>query len=288
MLHPTKADGRIWASDAETWTGTLKKQLNGTIPFDPLVTFNHGNAYYEIIGKGNHKELVVTNSTNNKYDVVPRIYIGDPNVADFWNNVEVTFYSNVVSLLDGGVSWGGLEAVVKTVHHPDAKKNDAVNDENRGYSGRIKFYGDSDIEKEMNHSPNRNVRSTSAYPWGKKNHLPLDTWIGFKFVARNVGSTGVQLQLYIDKTSQGDLSKQKWELLVDLTDVTQADASVWPGFAAGFTNTSEASYRSQSPYVGQPLVGKWKTSQNFIYIRTDSIQEQRYKWLSIREIEPVS
>jgi len=284
MFHPTKSGGNSWASDAATWPKTLPKQLNGTVPFDPLLTFNHGNAYYQIVGSGDNKELVVTNSTTDKSRVVPRIYIGDAATPNYWDNVEVTFYSKVVALLDGGVSWGGLQAVAKTVHHPDAVRNDAVNDDNRGYHGRIKFYGDSDVGKELNHSPNHNVQSKYVYPWGYKNPLPLQTWIGYKLIVRSVGDDAVHLQLYIDKTSNGDLSQQKWELLHDVIDVSQADDSIWPNYDSSYSNTSPDSYRLNSPYVGEPLVGKWKTKQNWVYIRTDSIQEQRYKWLSIREV----
>ncbi len=285
MLYSTSKGGNSWASDNSTWPRTLRKQLNGTVPFDPLINFNHGNANYEIIGKGHNKELVVTNASTDKYNVVPRIYIGDAKQADFWNNVEVTFYSKVNSLLDGGVSWGGLQAVVKTVHHPDAVRNDEGNDDNRGYGGRIKFFGDSDINKETNHQPNHNVNSKAVYPWGYKNPLPLNKWIGYKLVVRNRGSEEVHLQLYIDKTSGGDLSKQRWELLHDIIDKPGAGDDIWPSYEANFSNTSPDSYRKNSPYVGKPLVGKWKTAQNWVYIRTDSIQEQRYKWISVREVD---
>lgn len=277
-MYPTKASGREWFSN---WTQNMAKQWSGTCSIDPLLDFNNGSQYVEIATVNGDKELIISSTDpDNNY---PRIYIGNAAVNDFWDNVEVTFYCKAVSLSDNICGWGGLEAVIKTTHYPDGYNNNAENDNCRGYGGRITYDGDADIEKELCHSPNRNARTSPVYPWGDGEYLPLNQWIGYKFIGTTCSNgTKVHLKLYIDTVSNGNPANQQWTLLKEITDEDNI-TSIWP---SGQSNIAASSYRTGSPYVGKALCGSNRTTQKWVYIRTDGVREQRYKYMSIREIDP--
>lgn len=277
-MYDTKSGGREWYSN---WIQNMAKQWCGTCPFDPMVDFNNGSQYVEIATNSGDKELIISSTDpDNNY---PRIYIGNAATENFWDNVEVTFYCKAVSLSSNICGWGGLEAVIKTTHYPDGYNNNAENDNCRGYGGRITYDGDSDIEKEMCHSPNRNARTSPIYPWGDGVYMPLNQWIGYKFIGTTCNNgTKVHLKLYIDTVSNGNLANQQWTLLKDITDEDNI-TSIWP---SGQSNTAASSYRTGSPYVGKALCGSNKTTQKWVYIRTDGVREQRYKYMSVREINP--
>ncbi len=48
--------------------------------------------------------------------------------------------------------------------------------------------------------------------------FPFDKWIGMKYIIYNQTPTSVKLELYIDKTLDGDPSKAIWEKVRDALD----------------------------------------------------------------------
>jgi hypothetical protein len=122
--------------------------------------------------------------------------------ADMWTNVEVTFYAYATGASE--VPWAGIAAAVKTNHWPDSWQCTSG-----GYVARMRFDGRVDFVKELYHEPNTTfyagevLGSWTPDTGSVEGRLPLNRWIGFKFVARNVrdadsGSTHVLLQLYRD------------------------------------------------------------------------------------------
>jgi hypothetical protein len=214
----------------------------------------------------------------------PRIYIRDSGTeaippADSvlkWNNVEVTFYA--YSTGNSGVGWAGLEAVVKTNHLPDTW--DCAT---RGYGGRMLFDGRLDFEKEVSHPSDINVQQ-SIGNWS--GGLPLNRWIGFKYVARNVdNNTHVKLELYRELSIGNVVNPSApagggtWELLG-----TYTDTGSW---STGFGScTAQTSWDNGHTDRSLPLTwANWS-----VYLRTDGLTSsipQYYKWLSVREIAPL-
>jgi hypothetical protein len=214
----------------------------------------------------------------------PRIYIRDSGTESIppldsvlkWNNVEVTFYA--YSTGNSGVGWAGLESVVKTNHLPDSW--DCAT---RGYGGRMLFDGRLDFEKEVSHPSDINVQqSLGSWSGG----LPLNRWIGFKMVARNVdNNTHVKLELYRELSIGNVVNPSApagggtWELLGSYTDT-----GAW---STGFgTCTAQATWDNGHTDRSLPLTwANWS-----VYLRTDGITAsipQYYKWLSVREVAPL-
>lgn len=167
-------------------------------------------------------------------------------------------------------AWGGFESVVRTQHNPDS---DDCN--TRGYGARLTLDGDCDIEKEQSHNKGANSQSYKEYPWGQSGNIPLNKWIGHKFIARDIGDqSSVHLELYFDTTSNGDPAMQKWEKLIDYVDY---DGKEWD---------SQASEWCCNDHKDKSLRGINATSQRYVYIRSDAVDPQYYKWITIREIDP--
>ena len=134
--------------------------------------------------------------------------------------------------------------------------------------------GDCDFEKEQSHPAGSNSNSTKAYPWGS-GEIPTNQWLGYKLVARDQGSdSNVHLELYLDKTSNGNLANQVWEKIIDYTDYNN---KTWD---------NQSSAWCCSTHANKSLRGSYKTTQLYVYLRTDGVTDQRYKWISIREINP--
>jgi Carbohydrate-binding module 64 len=214
----------------------------------------------------------------------PRIYIRDSGTESIppadsvlkWNNVEVTFYA--YSTGNSGVGWAGLEAVAKTNHLPDSW--DCAT---RGYGARMLFDGRLDFEKEVSHPNDINVQH-SLGNWS--GGLPLNRWIGFKYVARNVdNNTHVRLELYRE-LSIGNVTNPSapagggaWELLGAFTD-----NGTW---STGFGSCS-AQTAWDNGHTDRSLPLTWPNWS--VYLRTDGITAsipQYYKWLSVREVAPL-
>jgi hypothetical protein len=262
MLHESKEGGRSWNSKA-LLEKTFSTDWDDSHSYDAGF-YLRGNAQYSSSGNGELKAGQLDGESN------PRMYIGDGTTA--WDgNLEVTFYSKVQTVMAmSDAAWGGLESVVRTQHVPDDEDCNT-----RGYGARLTLDGDCDIEKEQCHRLGANSQSTKAYPWGNSGRVPLDKWIGHKFVVRDTGNGScVHLELYFDTTSNGDLANQKWDKVIDYVDY---DGKQWE---------SQSSQWCCSTHKDKSLRGQNSTSQLFVYLRSDAVDPQYFKWISVREIYP--
>jgi len=99
--------------------------------------------------------------------------------------------------------------------------------------------------------------------------------IGYKFIARDQGTaSNVHLELWLDVISNGVLANQNWEKIVDFVD---ADNKRW---------TTQASAWCCATHANNSYRGVNQTSSKFVYLRTDGVNLQYYKWISVREINP--
>lgn len=299
MLFQTTPDAREWFS---RWgKGTQRTITWGPDPVDP-----------EFIVRGSGRCVIYGRTGRNAGQAkltgsAPRLYVrGSPSEevpppagTSKWNNVEVTFYAKTT---DAGsrLPYAGIEAVCKTNHFPDS--DDAST---QGYGGRVLFDGRVDIEKELSHAKNSNIRTSPAFVWTEvdggtpsKNsffvesngnqpvyELPLNKWIGFKLVARNCDhDTRVLVDVYVDKTNGANGGD--WQLVKSIKDIPYdpADAAryyskeLWDD-AADFKDKGSAVPAQH----GEPIT----TPDYSVYLRTDGNSEQFYKFFSVREIEPL-
>lgn len=295
MMHPSV--GKQWfnswgSGSARTYTGS------GNQSNDPELGFANGDQTADVYGNSGSRT-----GQMRVYGPVPRIYVrknesyatppGIP-AADRWNNVEITFYA--YSTGDSGVGYAGLEAVAKTNHWPDGWQCTSG-----GYGARMLFDGRIDFEKELYHSPNTNFRTPAlTHHWtsaegSADGRLPLNRWIGFKFVARNIDAgndgrwendTSVRLELYKDM-SIGNVTNPNppanggsWELVNQYTD----DGNL----SSGTPCTHQLS-PDDDPYGAASKPFTWPNYS--VYLRTDGLSAsipQYYKWFSVREVAPVS
>lgn len=298
MLYPTVPQGREWFC---SWNeGPVRTITWGADQVDSSF-FVRGNTECLVYGKSGEfaGQILLTGST-------PRLYVRSfdcddgsaPEGAEQWNNVEITFYAKTV---DAGsrLTYAGIEAVCKTNHCPDSDDKST-----RGYGGRVLFDGRIDFEKELSHLKGSNIRSFPSFIWREEDgseastnssliaknngnpvyELPLDRWIGYKFVARNShNDSAVTLELYIDKTcgaGGGD-----WILCGRVEDIIYSEAvdpfyfseSLWYD-GADFKTKGSASDEQH----GRPIVDP----DYSVYLRTDGSARQYYRSFSIREVGP--
>lgn len=242
-LFPTY--NREWVSKFH-----IGKQRSYTfgISDDPELQFR-GTGTYTIFGEeGEHAgEMMVIGSC-------PRIYVFD-NIRR-WNNVEVTFYCKTIDV-GQNISYAGIEAVVRTKHNPDTELCTT-----RGYGAKLNFDGRSQFEKECVHGGG-NKQVNTVYPFPNKGKMPLNQWIGMKFICRSCEkNTKCKLEIYYDFDESNN-----WTKYNEFTDY------------AGWS----------SDQVSCCLIHKGKILKNnffhSVYLRTDGNATQYYKKFSIREID---
>ncbi|MEK7476517.1 MAG: hypothetical protein AAB152_12920 [Candidatus Coatesbacteria bacterium] len=230
------------------WDNRRRRAIVGVDPDDPELDCGHGDGTYRVDGRG-----ICTVGGR-----APRLYVVDPARVRMWQNVEVTIYGMRIAETKA-VSYAGLQAYARTDHTRD---DDLCAD--RGYGGRLLYDGRADFEKEIaHHLPNGYVQADTTQAWQKK--MPHRRWIGLKFVVRNVPG-GVRLELWRDRRNGRDGGV--WQKLGEWTDRGAWGAGVPP--CAPGVDPAEV-LRGPAPTV---------------YIRNDEVKEIRYKWFSIREIDP--
>ena len=267
MLNKSTSDPTVSREWYSQWDkGSLRTFTFGKAgATDPELMFR-GSGKYTIYGSTDANRagmMSVTGST-------PRIYIrnsdveGDvlPSTVKKWGNVEITFYANTTNL-GSNVGYAGIEAVARTNHMPDTALCGT-----RGYGGKINFDGRAQFEKECCHGSG-NKQVATVYPFTNKGKMPINTWIGYKFIVRACeNNTKCKLELYMDMTD--GLNGGDWKLLTQFTD--------YDGWSSDIPSCCDA-------HKGKVLLPPNQMSNYTVYLRSDGLGEQLYKKLSIREID---
>ncbi|WP_148699451.1 hypothetical protein [Candidatus Nitrososphaera evergladensis] len=201
-LYPTAAGGLEWSS---SWDNDNPRQIGNEIdPDDSWFDTDHGEGTYTVDGNG-----TLTAAGN-----FTRMYVHDPaNVREWSENLEITVYVNRINETQL-VDYSGPEIFARTNHGTNADENVNLCDD-RGYGGVVLDSGKWAFVKEIaHHLPNGYTEVGTVNPWSE---LPKNTWVGIKFVLRNMDNdTKVKLELYRDMT--GGLNGGRWEKMTEFID----------------------------------------------------------------------
>jgi hypothetical protein len=264
-INPTAPGGIEWSSN---WNnGDVRTIGNALDPDDKWFDAAHGEGRYSIDGKGT---LVASG------DFV-RMYVHDPAKVREWSeNLEITLYIKRISETQI-VDYSGLQVFARTNHGTNGNEDVNLCDD-RGYGGLVNVNGEWSFEKESaHHLDNGYDGAAEQRPSG---NLPKDTWIGFKYVLRNMdGGSKVKLELYRDTT--GGLNGGNWQKVTEFIDNGNnfgvghgaCKSGVNPGLPLihSFIN---ASSESKKPMLS-------------VYARHE-YGTMAYSNFSIREIDPLS
>ncbi|MBR6379761.1 MAG: hypothetical protein IKS02_07360 [Fibrobacter sp.] len=189
-------------------------------------------------------------------------------------NVEYTAYFKRNAL--GGKDYGGMVVGVRSgaLGHGSSGGN---NCDAHTYYARFRNDGKWDFEKEWKH-PDSYYRSTSGVGhqdplWGSA-VLPVDKWIGMKYIVYNKDASTVHLEVYIDSTTNAT-PPGKWELVGVAEDAGQD----WSGAAYGAATIDGCSYSDAKAAILQ--------AGDAIVMRSDN-DHPYYKFVSVREIDPTA
>lgn len=264
QIYPTKAGTHTWNS--VHWANGIARTVKyASDPYDPTDwTEDHsgGTDGFYIDGNG---VMLMSGSG-------PRFHINSlrttKSVQQFFCDIEFTAYYK--RLGSAGQNYGGMVVGVRSdpLGHASAGGD---NCNATTYYARFRNDGKWDFEKELKHSGST-YWSGSGYNkqdplWGGAK-LPLNRWIGMKYVVHNVSNnSAVKLELYIDSVSNGEpVNGGNWELVGTITD-----SGSWPS-----GDVSGCGYDESAIIL---------EGHGTVLMRTDG-DTAVYKKVTVREIDP--
>lgn len=263
-LYPTAQGGLEWSSKWDN--GDARQFGNRVDPDDSWFETTHGIGNYTVDGKG-----TLTASGN-----YTRMYVHDPaNVREWSENLEITMYVNRINETQL-VDYSGVQIFARTNHGTNGNENRNFCDD-RGYGVLILTDGRWKIEKETaHHLANGYVDLPGIKPWDE---LPKDTWVGVKFVLRNMDNdTKVKLELYRDMTD--GFNGGRWEKMYEFTDNGT-------NFGVGY-GACKPSINPALPLVHSQIEATSETRKPMltVYARNE-YGTMEYSNFTIREINPL-
>lgn len=257
MLYPSAIGGGSW--DSQHWSNGNTRVITGVRDPDP----DDPTGWSQLRGSGTPGLAIdgagVMTMTGNQ----PRLYIDGLVDGRFWKNVEVTMYYR--RRKDDATATGG--GVIGVRSGPDG--HTASSPESctaTTYYARLRHDAHHDFAKELQH-PTSEARDRTQV-WPGESALPVETWIGIKLVARNSGAA-VQLEHYRD-LSEG-AGGGTWELL----GTVLTDSGGWAPAQGAECNRAADHVITEGGGV--------------VLIRNTlgTSGAADYRWVSIREIEPL-
>ena len=280
-IYKTKEGSVEWNS--AHWANGVARGISWDgDPYDPLNWTDNrsdGNAdpFFQIDGNG----------VMQMRSVGPRFHINSLTSwapkTQFYKNVEFTAYYRKIST-SSEPAYGGMVLGVRSgpLGHASSGGN---NCDASTYYARFRHDGKWDFEKEWKH-PGSYYQSQGILgkqtPLFNGNLLPVNEWIGMKFIVYNETETSVKMELYIDTLSHGDVSGGGvWEFVDSATD----DGTSWSGASYG-----ASAIEGCETYNG--LINAYDAileGHGIALMRTDGIEnnvvQAEYKNVSVREID---
>jgi len=248
-IYPTTEDGREFFSH---WDEGEERILNfnDRDQLDSEMILKGKNPKLTIHGNG----VATLEGKDPGLAANPRIYIYDEQKQKKWNNVEITFYQKRISE-HTPLSYSGLNVGARS-EHQDFTEDDLSHSET--YYGRFTNDGRIQFVKEVQHGSAYVNSSEDKYPWNTPGgSLPIDTWIGLKYIVRTIESSGdIKFELYMDTTN--GIQGGSWNKVNEFTE----DGN-WGG----------------------PKV--FREPGTSVFIKNDGLGIAQYKNLSVREINPL-
>jgi F5/8 type C domain-containing protein len=208
--------------------------------------------------KGESKLTINGDGTAQLTGQYARLYVSIPH-----ENVEITMYGQLVTTLSSIQTYSGHDIEARTAdgHHDGAPSSETCT--GHAYGANIMYRQAIKFEKELNHP-----YYTSNNP-EMKYSADFSQWMGVKYLIRNTVD-GVKLEVYLDKTNGANGGT--WVKTFEYTD--KGGWSVSP--------TSAATACGIAPdYI-------IKGSKEPIVIFRDDGATKNLKWMSVREIAPIS
>ncbi|OUR88145.1 hypothetical protein A9Q81_24600 [Gammaproteobacteria bacterium 42_54_T18] len=198
----------------------------------------------------------------------PRLYINpypesdEVNPEQFFKNVEATVYYQRIG--NDGAANGGLVIGLRSGPNGHSIYGDYC--DATTYYARLRHDGYADFYKELKHNEGKAEQQIKLYTSGV---LPSQQWLGMKFIAYNINNDSqVKLELYIDNTSDGDVSNGgEWTLVAEMID--EGDWRV-------------AEDVSSCTYSDNHII---TTGGGAVIIRNSGVDSAEYKYFSVREID---
>jgi len=275
-LYPSALQGRSWAA---VWDNGLERKLtSGDRDPDDAEFIMRGDGTAVIDGHG-----VVRIGGD-----CPRLYVYDEPRQKKWCNVEVTLYFRRIKEMPGELSYRGFAVGVRS-EHQDAESKIMMNDgrlkspaHGAGYYGKMLYDGRVVFMKELIHNPscgysdNKPLEGDRHFWNTPDRSLPADSWIGMKFVVRNLPDHKVKLELYRD-LSDGKNGGQ-WQKQIEYID-----QGGWSSSRLTAAMIAKATLPGKKPIAVDEILTGPGTS---VFIRSDGIVAADCKKFSIREILP--
>jgi hypothetical protein len=239
MLYPTAPNGRIFNAPLDSGqTRTLRSgQRDGTSDLCPL-----GDGTYTITPAAAEMKMAGN---------APRAYVYDAARSKMFENVEITAYYKSVATTSGiSPGYQGFEIGVRGQHELGGSNA-------KVYYSRHSLNGTWWRLKEDVHPTSHDVTIKTGVTFNK------NTWLGMKFVVRNMSNGNVRLESYLDTTDGANGGT--WTKMFDFTDTNGA----WSGLPV---------YNGKTPNCGC----------HSSFIRTDNSVDFRVKKWSIREVAPLA
>jgi hypothetical protein len=247
QIYDTRTGSKVWTSAHwEKATYTLDERIDSHDP-------------QGISGKRGSGMLTVADGVLTMAGEQPRLYIY-PYAGFPWRDVEVTAY--YMRVTDAAVAYAGMVAGIRS--GPEGHSDNPC--DAHTYYGRMRHDGAFDFDKELKHPHSTSahrVPADEAWPDGK---LPRNRWIGFKFIGYNDGGV-VKLETYRDLT-EGQ-NGGTWEKVNSATDQT------------GWFASTDCALHNPTAGRSDVLILDGGT----VLIRNTNIEDARYRWVSVREIQ---
>lgn len=249
MIYPTRAGGEAWSLQADaTKDPRFKPQDTITRNADGSWKMKSTKVRMSVFTSTGYNQSQI--STYDRDDLTRRGYMQAPND---WKNVEMTGFVKINAASDWGddFSW----------YARGGRHNDSAPCEGSSYKGGLGYDGRVRFQKESWHV------SYDSGPWRPGTSSLKGRWVGFKAIQRNTtvnGKPAVRLEIWLNENAD----RVTWKQVYDLTD---------SGQLGGDQGKCGSSDNAMPLTWGGPIA----------VFRWDNATDVDFKWLSVRELDPL-
>ncbi len=259
-VYPTKQGSLEW--DATHWDNGVVRDKDDLVsnrdPYDPTNWSQRRGGQSGTSPDWNGAGVMRMEGSSPQLNIDS--YVNGTTAEQLYKDVEATVYFKHTVV--GTKSWTGLYMGLRANDDPDTSCDD------QAYWVRMRQNGQWQFYKELNGKSKYGAYHDVFTP---KINLPEDKWLGMKFITTNVDvgdEVHVKLELYLDLTSDGDVSSGgAFEKVGELID----DGS-WGGHDLGTCTYSDGHIITEG--AGVPILKN-----------SGDLTRGDYKYFSVREVD---